>query len=446
MSNVPEETFLEEPPLAGWRTLIRSFSTLAVGETFARAAGFVTIIVMARELGPYAFGLVVLGTALATWFGLVADSGTELLTMRNVSRDPGRFRSIADHVLGLRLALSVVAVILCVATILLVVGTSTYRREVLLPFALMIPAIALNLRWIVLGVDGSRYVAAANISSQLLLLLGVLLLVSGEHAAPVVGVIAAAAQLLYAVVILGAVARRFGLVLPRVDLQLWRKTLTDSLPLMASQIARGVIFSFNLFLIAVILGAAKTGFYAAGLKPVLFVMGVTGMLSTTFLASFSAARSDQRRHELASRTVRLGALASLPVAALMTIAAPVVVPLFYGDNYDPAIAPFAIAAWAVPFLVLGVPYATSLIASDRQRTLLKHNLVGAGFLIAGSLVATPLLGIEGAAVVMVASFALVVALNHRTSVALGLVPPLVPTLRSRAPVGDGVLQASRSDG
>jgi O-antigen/teichoic acid export membrane protein len=445
MSDVTEETILEEPPLAGWRTLIRSFSTLAVGEAFARGAGFVTILVLARELGPYAFGLVVLGTALANWFGLVADSGTEILTMRNVSRQPKRFRSIAEHVLGLRLALSAVATILFVIAILLVVGTDSFRREVLLPFALMIPAIALNLRWVVLGIDASRSVAIANISSQLLLMVGVLMLVSGEHNARIVGLIAAAAQLLYAVVILGAAFRRFGPLRPRVDLQRWRRTLTDSLPLMASQVARGVLYSFNLFLIAVILGAGKAGFYGAALKPVLFVMGVTGMFSTAFLASFSAARSDSRRHELASRTVRLGAVASLPVAALMTVAAPVAVPLLYGGSYEPAIAPFAIAAWAIPTMGLGMPYSTALIAADRQRTLLKHNLVGAAFMIAGSLVAIPLFGIEGAAVMMVAGFALVVVLNHRTSVALGLLLPLLATLRSRTPAADRILQPSRSD-
>jgi O-antigen/teichoic acid export membrane protein len=195
----------------------------------------------------------------------------------------------------------------------------------------------------------------------------------------------------------------------------------------------------------VMLGAAEVGFYAAGLKPVLFVLGVTGIFGTAFLASFSAARSDARRHELASRTIRLAALASLPVAALMTIAAPVAVPLIYGDSYHSAIAPFAIAAWAVPFLALGIPYGTSLIAADRQRLLLKHNLVGAGFQIGGSLVAIPLFGIEGAAVVTVASFALVVVLNHRTSVSLGLVPSLLPTLRSRAPAGKAILQQARTD-
>jgi O-antigen/teichoic acid export membrane protein len=129
----------------------------------------------------------------------------------------------------------------------------------------------------------------------------------------------------------------------------------------------------------------------------------------------------------------------------MTVAAPVAVPLLYGNSYEPAIAAFAIAAWAIPTMGLGMPYSTALIAADRQRTLLKHNLVGAAFMIAGSLVAIPLFGIEGAAVMMVAGFALVAVLNHRTSVGLGLLLPLPATLRSRAPAADGVLQPSRSD-
>jgi O-antigen/teichoic acid export membrane protein len=446
MSDFSEEPVLEEPPLAGWRTLIRSFSTVAVGEAIARLAGFVTIIYLARELGAYAFGLVVLGLSLANWFGIIANSGTEILTMRDVSREPQRFRSIADHVLGLRLALSVPATILFVVAILLIVGADGFRREVLLPFALMVPAIAVNLRWIVLGVRAPRSIAIGNIASQLLLMVGVLLLVSGEHEATIVGLIAASSQLLYAAVILVAAARRFGPIVPRVNISIWRATITESLPLMASQVARGAIYSFNLFLIAVLLGAAKVGFYAAAFKPVLFVMGVVGMFSTVFLSAFSAARSQTRRNELGSRAIRLGSIASFPVAALMTIAAPLVVPLFYGGGYGPAIAPFAILAWAIPCLALSAPYGTALIAAGRQRTLMKQNLIGAGFQVVASLIAVPLIGIDGAAAATVGTFALVLALNHRTSVGLGLVPALVPTLRVRTPATEGALEASRPDG
>ena len=427
MSDPPEPSSAPELRRSSWSAVLRSFGTLAVGEGIARMAGLVAVVVMARELKPSAFGLVVVATTLVSWFATVADSGTETITMRNVSRQPERFRSISDQVLGLRLALSGVAMVLFAGTVL-VASRDDFSTAVLLPFALVLPALALNLRWIVLGVEGSRSVAAGNVASQLLFMIGVLLLISVDDDATRVSLIRLAAELLYAAVVLGWVARRFGLPVPRFDVRGWRRTLGESLPIMGSQVARSVIYGADMLLIAALLGSAQAGLYGAAYGPVLFLAGAAGLFSVAFLSSYSAARSDERRHELASRALRLGAAVALPVAALATVASPIGVPLVYGDAYDPAVAPFAILVWTIPLMALTIPYTAALVAADRQRTLMRHNVVGAALNVAANLAAIPLLGINAAAAITVLSFALVLALNHRSSVAFGLVPALSAVL------------------
>jgi O-antigen/teichoic acid export membrane protein len=430
MSDVSEETVLEEPGLASWRTLLRSFSTLALGEMLARLAGLLALILLARRLHPYGFGLIILGTTLLNWFAIVADSGTEVITTRNVSRQPDRFRSIVDDVLGLRLALSVIAAALFVAVVLITTGGGP-RTSILLPFALALPALALNLRWILLGVEAPRPVAIGNISAQLLFTAGVVLLVTGEHSIHTVPLLRAAAELLYAAIVLGSLARRFGVPRPRIDTQVWRTTLGQSLPLLVTNIARTMLYSADVFLIAAILGSRQTGIYGAAYKPVLFMAGIGALYSTSFLSSFSAARSQGRRDHLTSSALRGGLGISVPIAGFATLAAPLIVPILYGHAYDSAIAPLAILAWTIPLIAIGAPYASALLAADRQGTLMRHNGLAAGLNVAANLIAIPLLGIDASAMITVASFALVLALNHRSSTAMGLVPPIGDALRKR---------------
>jgi O-antigen/teichoic acid export membrane protein len=431
MSNVPEETFLEEPPLAGWRTLIRSFGTLAVGEIIARVVGLVALVVIARELEPYGFGLIVLGATLVNWFATVADSGTELIAMRNVSRQPGRFRAISGEVLGLRIGLSLVAMVLFAAAVLAVTGGDD-RGTVLLLFALVLPALALNLRWIVLGVERARSVAFGNVSSQVLFAVGVLLLVTNNDSVKEVPLLRTGAELAYALIVFGAVARRFGIPVPRVDFAAWRSMLGQSLPVMGNNIARTLIYSADLFLIAAFLGSKQVGYYGAAIKPVMFLAGLVGLFAVAYLSSYSSARSRARRHQLGAHATSLGLLLSLPIAVLITVLSPFLIPLVYGETYAPAIAAFAILGWTIPIQAITTPYSHALIAADRQTTVMRHNIAAAAFNVGANLIAIPLFGISAAAGVTVASFALVLFTNRRSAVQLDLVPSIGAALRHGA--------------
>src|SRR4029077_15664184 len=104
---------------------------------------------LARKLTPGPYGLIAFGVALIGWFGLVVDSGTESLNVREISRHPDRFREFADPVLGLRILLSIRAAI-ALAVGAYYFSTSAGSQTVLPRFALVLPAIAINLRWMVL--------------------------------------------------------------------------------------------------------------------------------------------------------------------------------------------------------------------------------------------------------------------------------------------------------
>jgi O-antigen/teichoic acid export membrane protein len=394
-----------------WRLLVRSFATLTVGEAVARAFGLIGVLLLARRLGPADFGIVSFALALVGWFGLVVDSGTELLSIRDIARNPARFRQIAERVLGLRLAISIGSAGAFAAAVELLARSSRVRDAVVL-FAFVLPAVAFNLRWMVLSVRATKAIAIGNIAARVVLTAGIFLLVhdsSDLHRVPFLDV---AAESVYGLVILGLVARHFGIIVPRVDLAAWMATLRESLPLLVNALSRAAFYSFDIVAIELFLGPHDVGIYAAGSKPVLFVTGAIGLFSISFLSSFSAAgRADGAW--LLRRSLRAVAVVCTPLALLMSASSIVVIPLVFGDAYRAAAGVLAVLAWRIPVAALAGPYGSALISFGRQTRLMRNNIIGATILVAGEVVAIPLTGLLGAAAVSVGATAVVTYLNYR---------------------------------
>ena len=414
---------------AVWRTMVKSFVALGLGEGGARLLGFIATVMLARRLGPAGYGLITIGLTLVAWFAIVVNAGTEALNVRDIARAPERFRELADRVLGLRVVLAIVAAAVFALGAFLFAPTPD-TRAVYMRFAVVLPPIAFNLRWMVLGVGGAPAVAIANVASRLVFVAGVALFVMAPADTLRVPFLEAIGEAVYAFVILALLARRFGFARPRIDIPAWRETLRQSLPLMVNALAAAAVLGFDVIVIELVLGPVKLGYYGAALKPGLFLLGGLALLSVSFLSSYSAVRGAAAT-ALFLRTARLVTGGTLLAAVVLSAAAVPIVDLLYGDRYHQSGPLLAIMAWAVPFAALSIPYSTTLIAGHRQRRLARNNLITAGFTIAADLAVVPLFGLRGAAVVRIASAIVILTLNARSAVSLGLAPSLREVLDVR---------------
>ena len=401
--------------------VLRSFITLATGEGIARLIGVAIQIWLARKLTPGPYGVITFGIALIGWFGLVVDSGTEQLNVREISREPQRFREIADAVLGLRLALSIGAAVV-LAGVTYEFSNSADARHVLPRFALVLPALAINLRWMVLGIRKARAVAYGNIASRIVFLAAIVVLVSRPANDGLVPLLEALSEATYGVVIIVLAAKSYGVVRPRIDLAAWKETLVDGFPLLVNGACRATILTADVVLIALILGHGKVGLYGAALKPVTFFLGALGLFAVALLSGYSAA-PDSETGALFSRSLLVGTVTMLAAAVALTAASPLV-SFVFGHQYADAAAPVAVLAWTLPLSGLVIPYSSVLIARHRQDVLMRINLVGAVFNIAANLVLVTYVGITAAAGVRVATYALMLVLNHQACVRRDLAPSL----------------------
>lgn len=397
---------------SGWRMIVRRFSALLAGEGTARVIGFVIVLLLARRLGPAGFGIVTFGLTLVAWFSYVTDSGTEILNVREVARRPDRFKHIAEHVLGLRLTLSALASVIFVVGVWLF-ARSDLTRETLVLFVFLLPASALNLRWMVLGVGGSRAIALGQGLSRLVVLAGVIVFVSDLTDLRRVPLLEAIAAFVYALVILWMVGGGVRSLRPRADIAEWTRTLKQSVPLMINGFARAAAVSFDIILIDIALGPRDVGIYAVASKPALFVSGVVGLFSMAFLSAFSAT-GPEAAAALKGHAMRRAFLLGVVVSIGLFLASPLV-PVVFGDAYERAVPVLAILAWRIPFAVLGAMYGSVLIARDRQVDVMRNSLVVAAFVVIADLVAVLTMGLIGAAIVTVFAGALAYVLNRRSA-------------------------------
>lgn len=395
----------------GWRGVVRGFGILAGGETLARLLGFAAIVVMTRRLGPEGFGVVAVGTTLVAWTALVVDAGTEQRAVRDLSRAPERARSLAEPLLGLRIALALVLGA-CLAGGALGFGAGG-DSEALALFALALPAVALNPRFMAVALRASGGVAAGNVLGQIVLLVGVIVLV-GSGDVRTVPILVAAGEALYAAVVLAFLVPRVGALRPRVDVRGWWENLLAGRALLGTNAARAVVYSADLLLIALLLGDADAGHYGAAYKPVLFVSGAMGLFYVNFLAAHQEGTAEDRSG-LATRALRTTPVVAGAVALAITLSAPFVTTLVFGDGFAPAAAAMAVLAWTLPLQAANGVYANLLISAGRERVLLRSNGWGAAGNVLANLAVIPLLGIAGAAAVTVLTEAGIVAANRRAA-------------------------------
>ena len=291
--------------------IVRRFSALLAGEGAARVIGFVIVLLLARRLGPAGFGIVTFGLTLVGWFSLrrrLGHGDPQRARGRAAARPLQAHRRARARPAARAVRL---AAVLFVGGVLLF-ARSDLTRSTLVLFALILPATALNLRWMVLGVGGSRAIALGQVLSRA---------GRARRRRPVrrgladlkrVPVLEAVAALVYALVILWLVGggvrvaaasrgpRRVG-----VD--------AEAEPAADGQRLRPLgVVSFDILLIDLALGPRDVGIYGVASKPAFFVDGRRRAVLAG--VPLRVQRDGARGRRRAARDARCGGRSLLSVA------------------------------------------------------------------------------------------------------------------------------------
>lgn len=375
---------------------------LAAGEAAARLIAFATTVYLARTLGPAIYGVAAVAAGVMLYLAQIADAGVELGGMTDAAAGPTRVNALLSGVLRYRLRIAAVLMLVLVPAGAFLMPQPDGRVLALYVFGL--PAVALSVRWVYLGLQQPRLVAVSRIAGDVVTGVVTLLLVHGPRdvlgapVAVVVGGLAGAVLLLQGLPRLGVTFAPAGEAAPVAAL------LHRGRRLALFTLLGLVLYNIDLLMLRVLGGEQAAGHYAAAYVLISFCANLMIAYSHTVLPALAGEAAPTEAAAATYRTALVTALAvTMPVAAGGVLIAPLAIGLLFGEAYAPAAAALQVLALAVPIGALREIAVASLIARHQEHALLRVNAVATVVNVALNLLLIPRYGLLGAAWATVAS-------------------------------------------
>jgi O-antigen/teichoic acid export membrane protein len=389
--------------------LAASSFVLAAGSALSSLVAFFTFVAVTRGLGPDAYGHITAATAFLFIPAVLAESGLSLAVVRQISAAPERTEYAMRASVPIRSLVSLAAIGAALG-IGLALPLPDQTKVAIAIFALgsLFTLLTVNLLPVLQAQLRMHWAVAANLVGRVAALgLTIAALAAGLGfksvvAAQVVGL--GITFLLHAVVVSRLVSLR-----PIVDKAYWKSLLTGSIVLGVAIALSQAYFRIDALLLALIRSAHEVGLYGAAYK----FIEMAGLVLVAFqtavfppLTRF-VATGDERARRLTQNAFDVMVAAAAPLAVGMLVFATPIVVATAGDDFREGADALRLLAPYVLFAFANGLFFTLLAAAGRDRRLL--TVAGAALTanVALNVAFIPLYGFRGAAVVSVATEALI---------------------------------------
>lgn len=403
--NVEAESSIPPTSVAARGTL-----QLISARVFFMAAGYVASVILARQLGPAAFGSYGLVISLLLWLEVFSGFGVPRAAAKLISQVPDP-KPIVEATLGSLLAIGVILLMLCWAIAPFVAeffgiegGTALLRLAVLdLPFN----GLYIAYNGVMIGYQQFWQMSISLVVYSLTKLLGTLALFwigFSVEAALIVNVLATAGALTYLV-------HRFQLRLSfRPDRQVLRLIISIAAPLAVLVITMQFVLSAHLWVLKRMGDATADdlGYYIAALNVGQLPSIVPAALGVVILSSVAAALA-RNDFALAQRHVanagRFVVIVLTPVCVLGAMHATPIMSLLYSSTYEAGGVFLGILLGGYGLFALLDTLLHALIGADRHRLASNLLLAMLPVVFISSIGMIQLWGPTGAALSFLVTFA-----------------------------------------
>ena len=379
------------------RRLVRGATLLLVSEIAVRALTLVSMLVVARVLGPAALGQLAIAQAVVAYAGVLGDGGLTTLTQRAMVREPARAERLVATATSIQLGLSALLLIavLGASAVIPVDQTARHLVTVLSP---LIVVQALNLFYVLQAREQVGRLAVVRTLAQVATASLSVTLVIVTRSNTWVAVAIWTGALLADMLCFGALrAGGFRLRLP--DWDVGKHVLRSSWPYLAISVLSWVLQNFDVLVIGATRSSEEAGEYTAAYRIVLMAVGLSGLVfAVTFPELVRRYRDDLPAFsKFLTALIRQSTRVGYAMAGLVAVAAPQIVSTLYGTEYRRSGFILAVLFLSVPVSYCNSLLGQGLLAAGRERSYLANISVTAAVSIAALLLLVPRNGAEAAA-------------------------------------------------
>lgn len=375
-------------------------SLLVFSNVLIAAIGYAASVIVARQLQPLQYGVLMTATSFVGAFGVLIDLGLSNVLIRKAVREQVAPTMLLSHFSGLRLAAAGTVTVL----VALLAIVTTYNLEV----RLLIAFLALTL---VFASISSYYGLGLVLGGKLWRLILVrscerlayvfLLFPAFQFLSPNAGLVATAMVIASIATVGVAVFVTPKSLAPRWNLHLHfdRDVLRPGFVFLLAGVLGVLYGSIDLLIISVLLGTQAVGEYAIVFTAFnLLNVGLSAFLIAALpLVVRRVSRRVPSGKAVVWQCLAAGA-AVIPAAFCLSQVSAWFVSVIYGPAYLPAARYLSTVAWAIPLIVATVPVTLVIDATGSQRVHLWNGAIVASVNIALDFLLIPLWGLMGVAI------------------------------------------------
>jgi O-antigen/teichoic acid export membrane protein len=390
---------------AGSQRILANTAYRAAADIGSKIISVAFFVVLARQLGESGFGVFVFGLALAAVLTVLASFGQDPVLTREVARDLSRLDAYFANTLALKLVLAL-PVLLVAAAVVTAAGMDSETRSVvvLLGIALVAEQLATTCFAVYQARERLVYVPIVILTQRALTAaVGIVALLAGAGVVAVSAIYvggALAALALALALLYRRVARPRLLVTPRT----WGTLFAAAAPVGVATVLALLLFRVDTAILALFESDEIVGNYGAAFRlfeATLFISWAVTSAVYPVLARLSPGSESVR--DVFGAALKLIVALTLPVAVGAAILADPIVHLVFGSGFDEAVTPLVLLAPAIVVYSLAHVAGAMLVARNRQRAMAITNGVVAALNIVANFTLIPLLSLDGAALVALAS-------------------------------------------
>ena len=410
------------------RKLAVNFVFLSCGEFTAKLLTFASFSFLARNIGPWRYGLLEFTLALMVFFTLPVDLGLGSYGAREIARDPKRAARLLHEITGLRLLLALVSMA-ALGLFILAVDKPLEQELLLALYGLSLLGGPFLLQWYFQAHDQMHWVGLASIVRQAGFAALVFWMGPGRKGVLWMGVVECLSVAAAAAFCVYVTRRRMHAAWPWPDLRIRRLLghLREVWAIGLTELAWAFMWYFCTVLLGLVFSDWTLGWFGASHRVLMALHTFVWLYFFNLLPSISRCMALPSHHllELSDRSMRFAAWVGVFAAGLLTVVAPVVLTMIYGPAFRDASGSFSILAWMLPVAMVSGHHRYILVAYNHQKRLLYCTAVSAVAAVGLSFALVPLYGGQGAA------WALLIA----NAVNLALVYVAVRQLVVKVPIG-----------
>ena len=384
--------------IPGARDIARNTVETLIFRGLSTPVALVLVVLQSRFLEPSGRGAYVIAVLGVTIFSRLLGQLGAAVTSRAAGRADAELRGLVHRALGLGVALGAIG---STAVFAAALGEGVGLATALLAALALVP----NVVWqtvsgVLLGVARIRLWNYVQLAPPLLTLAGMVVLVVVLDAG-VPGAVGAwtLANVLTAAFALGATRSTWWPPgLPRVFDPTARALLGLALVMGAVQVVNLLSYRVELFILRRFESLSEIGIYSIAMQAAEAIWLVAAAVATAVTAP-AVHETEERAAGLVARAAGRALLLTAGVAAVVGIAAPLVVPLIFGDDFADSVRPLAVL---LPGVVAYAPVTVLVVylsvRRGRPRLSLAVSVVALVVTAAASLALIPPFGTVGAAV------------------------------------------------